>query len=135
MRSFPPFVAVAAWLLPGAGHFLVGQRWRGVVLFVWLSLTFALGVAVTGGAAVSLDDHPLAFAAQIFAGLPFVAGNLLGRPARDPMAYGVPPLSNEVVASMDLGLLLTMTAGLLNLLLVLDAFDRATAARGTAVRA
>lgn len=133
MIGEPWQIAIAAWLFPGAGHWKTGQRWRGAAFAVAVTLTYALGWAATDGHAVSTEVHPLAFAAQLFAGLPTAAALALNH-ARTPSAaaatvFGAPVTPGPIVAWIDLGLVFTMTAGLLNLLLAIDAFERALKAR------
>ena len=43
-----PLVAVAGWLLPGAGYLLIGQRARGVTIGVSILALFVLGLLVGG---------------------------------------------------------------------------------------
>lgn len=131
----PPVIFFLSWIAPGAGHFLLGQRWRGIAFFLTIAATFAAGLLITEGHAVSLSEHRLAFFAQLFAGIPFGVGYALdtirasvtdGTSARfltEPPSGSV----NAVIAAIDLGLVFTMVAGLLNLLLALDATDRAIA--------
>jgi len=120
-----PFaVLLAAWLVPGAGHYLLGQRGRGAAFFAAIVVTFAIGLAITGGSACSPSEHPVAFVAQVFAGLPALVPAALEY-IRGAAAHSS-RLSNAVVAVIDLGLLFTMIAGLLNLLLAEDAYERAT---------
>jgi hypothetical protein len=133
MMLEPAFVFIASWLVPGSGHFLLGQRWRGVAFCAAIAATFAFGLVITEGWCVSPSEHRLAFFAQVFAGLPFVAGYLIDMahqaPVRVPLGatITVAGMSNAVIAALDLGLVFTMVAGLLNLLLALDAADRAGA--------
>ena len=42
------FAAVLAWLLPGAGHWWLGQRGLGVVLFLTISFVYGVGLAFGG---------------------------------------------------------------------------------------
>ena len=44
----PPIVALAAWLLPGGGYVLIGQRARGVTVGVTVVALFFLGLLVGG---------------------------------------------------------------------------------------
>ena len=37
-----------AWILPGAGHFYLGRKTRGIILFISLSLAFWSGIAIGG---------------------------------------------------------------------------------------
>ena len=55
------------WALPGAGHFYIGERTRGAVIFVTIALTFLLGLWVgsigRGGAEIcggGLKRHVIA---------------------------------------------------------------------------
>jgi hypothetical protein len=131
----PILVFFAAWLVPGAGHYLLGQRWRGVAFFVAIVASFALGEVVTQGFAVSPREHTLAFFGQVFAGVPFGVGwaiDALRAHTSEGAGFGGlgnHGMSDAVIARIDLGLVFTMVAGLLNLLLALDATDRANAAR------
>jgi len=123
-----PIVGFIALVLPGAGHFATGYRGRGVAFFGVIAIMFAAGLSITEGYALSPKEHPLAFGAQVLAGVPAAVGLLLtgGGRTMDPGLLGrLPP--PEVVSMFDLGLVFTMVAGLLNLLVVLDALDRASA--------
>jgi hypothetical protein len=44
----PPLVALAGWLVPGAGYWLIGQRARGTTVGVTVVLLFLLGLLVGG---------------------------------------------------------------------------------------
>jgi uncharacterized protein DUF6677 len=41
-------LSVAAWLVPGLGHFLLGRRWRALILFASIVTMFLLGLAMNG---------------------------------------------------------------------------------------
>ncbi len=49
-KSYPtPFllvVAVASWLLPGAGYFLLGEKKRAIIIFVTITLTLCTGLYI-----------------------------------------------------------------------------------------
>jgi hypothetical protein len=141
----PIVVLALAWLVPGLGHALLGQRWRGAVYFVLIAHLFAIGVALTDGHAVDRREHPVAFYAQVPAGGPTLAKLAWDGRSPSPAALGaarrtalVPYETGDaanddvqrrgiesLVARLDLGLLYTMIAGLLNFLLAVDAFERA----------
>jgi len=56
----PPVVALASWLLPGAGYLLLGQRARGVTIGLTVVLLFALGLLIGGVRALEVpgyDEH------------------------------------------------------------------------------
>ena len=44
----PPLVALAGWLLPGAGYLLLGQRARGLVIGTTILFLFVFGLLVAG---------------------------------------------------------------------------------------
>lgn len=49
-ESYPtpllPLIAVAGWLLPGAGYFLLGQKKRAIIIFVTITLTLCTGLYI-----------------------------------------------------------------------------------------
>jgi len=106
--------AIASWFLPGSGHFLVGQKGKGVlmggaVIAMWLlGLLFGLGHSV---------DRPLLSAwwiGQAGFGGGVLAAALTTGPA---MMATIPPY-------YDLGFCLCTVAGLMNLVLVVDTYTR-----------
>src|SRR5689334_9056155 len=44
----PPLVALAGWLVPGAGYALIGQKLRGLVIGVTILLIFVSGLLIGG---------------------------------------------------------------------------------------
>ncbi len=104
-----------AWLVPGMGHWYIGQRVKGAAFFFLVTVTFATGVLITQGGCVDLGRHPYAFILQASNGLVALAALVL--------TWG----SHEFPASTlgDLGMLYTLVAGALNVLLIGDALYRA----------
>ncbi len=108
---------VMGWVIPGLGHF--GQRrWaRGAILAVCVAAMFALGLAMHGKI---YQFNPgdivdtAAWLANLGAGGLYIAAKFLG--------YQVPEPSS---ASADYGTKFLLTAGLLNALVLLDAYDLA----------
>ena len=105
---------VLALLVPGAGHFYLGRRPRAITFFAIIIVLFVIGLSIDGrlytvqqGSALSL----LATAGSMGAGLFYVLGRAFG-PAGDIHSI-----------TFEYGTAFTLTAGLLNLLLVLDSFD------------
>ena len=49
-------IYILGWLLPGAGHWLLGQRARGILLFFLLSGLFIGGLLMEGGIVPASDD-------------------------------------------------------------------------------
>jgi hypothetical protein len=115
---------VAAWLVPGAGHLVLGRMGRGLLFFATIAGSFALGLALHGRLFWPvLSDSPtlfrfdlitvLWFFAQIGAGLCYVVSHALG--------FGTEP--QPWAATFEYGNALMFLAGLLNYLVVHDAFD------------
>jgi hypothetical protein len=118
-QSVPPVVAAAlAWLMPGAGHLLLGKRQKGVVFLLAIPAMFALGLALDG------RMFPFDFS-QPLTGLAAVAARGVGLPA---IVAGFLGLGGGVVtaASYEYGNTFVIVAGLLNALVALDAFDVAS---------
>jgi hypothetical protein len=106
--------------LPGLGHWVLGQRARGAIIFVAIGLTFWIGLAI-GGVRSTIDpvNNRAWFVAQICCGTHTLGALALARavPDRLPYRIGWP--------SLDLGVVYTGVAGLLNILVVLDLVARA----------
>lgn len=108
-------VAGLAWLIPGAGHLLQGRRQKGLVFLVALPLMFAIGLWLDGRLFPLEMSDPLVFLGGIAnrgIGLPYFIARLMDA-----------GLGTVTAASYEYGNTFLMTAGLLNFLVVLDAFD------------
>jgi hypothetical protein len=108
--------AVLAWLIPGAGHWYIGQRGKAIVFFCAISLCFWTG-AIIGGAysTVNFHENTAWFFAQIFDGASAILLNFIGRLPGAMPAYG---------KVLDLATIYTGVAGLLNVLVILDVLDK-----------
>lgn len=108
-------VCAGAWLVPGGGHFFLGRRFKGVVFFVALTVMFGLGLALEGRLFPFEFAQPLvglAAFADLGAGLPYFAAWAFG--------WG----QGQVVAqTYEYANAFLIAAGLLNTLVVLDAYD------------
>ena len=108
-------LCVAAWAIPGAGHFWLGRVQKGVVFFLSLTTMFVLGLLLKGRLfPFELSEPLVALAAFANAGLglPWIAGRALG-------------LGGGVVTAVtyEYGNTFLIVAGLLNFLVLLDAYD------------
>ncbi|MEW6336601.1 MAG: DUF6677 family protein [Acidobacteriota bacterium] len=111
-------VILLAWLVPGLGHLLLGRTRRAPVFAVVILVAFAVGILLNGELIVPKDGDPLsylAFAAVLGNGVLFVAAKLLG------LGAGV-----VTSASYEFGNTFLLTAGMMNLLLLLDVHDIVT---------
>lgn len=73
-RSLPYLAAILAWLIPGAGHIYIGQRTRGIIIFVTIAATFWTGVAFGGVMTVDYQNQRWWFAAQMCTGIHGLVG-------------------------------------------------------------
>jgi hypothetical protein len=109
------FVCALAWLVPGAGHLLQGRRDKGLIFLVTLPLMFGFGLWLQGRLFPFEWSDPLVF-------LGAIADRGLGLPYL--FAYFADAGAGTVTAaSYEYGNTFLMTSGLLNFLVMLDAFD------------
>jgi TM2 domain-containing membrane protein YozV len=116
-RTSPVPATLLAWLIPGAGHFYLRRPGKAIVFLVAIGALFFLGVAMDSRLEISfgLDDvlASLFSVAQMAIGLPYLVARLLG-------------FQGDVKSvTFEYGNTFTAVAGLLNILVVLDAYDTA----------
>ncbi len=104
-------IGALAWLVPGAGHYALNEKRRGLVIFVFLVLTFIVGVYVGSIGVVDPVHARPWYVAQVM-NSPLVM--LLGRIGATG-EYRVFGRANEI------GQIYTSIAGLLNLLCIVNA--------------
>jgi len=110
-------LCLAGWIIPGLGHLLQGRWARGVVFFSSVTLMFSLGLAMEGklyGLPPDRPLHILAIFADMGAALHYLLAQALG--------LGTGRIANP---TYDYGTTYLWVSGLLNYLIVLDAFDLA----------
>ena len=108
-------LCLAAWAIPGAGHLWFGRRFKGLVFLVALPLMFAIGLAIQGRLFPFEFSEPmvgLAAVANLAIGLPYFIAPALG--------FGN---GNVLAVTYEYGNAFIIAAGLLNLLVVIDAYD------------
>ncbi len=69
-------VLILGWLIPGAGHWWLQERWKGVIIFILLMGTF-IGGLLMGSTILPLRRDAvsmLSFLGRIGNGLPFLIG-------------------------------------------------------------
>ena len=116
MKSRTWIAMALAYLVPGAGHLYLGRRERAIAFFCIVVFMFAVGLAVdgdlyavtrTGGSLLRL----LAAFGSMGAGLLYWIADFKG-------------VTGDITSiTYEHGTAFIITAGLMNLLLVLDAFD------------
>jgi hypothetical protein len=120
-----PIVAVLAWVMPGAGHFFIGERSRGLIFMITIALTFWGGVAIGGVKnTVNPQERSWWFLGQVCAGVhPFLAiawSRHVEIPAGADRARWIAYGQME-----DISIVYTAIAGMLNVLVILDVLARA----------
>lgn len=114
----PWLIGFLAWLVPGLGHFIQGRALRGLVSSLTILTMFALGVFI-GGHIYGLRETDEGLLSTLFglcdmgSGILYLLSKLAG------LAVNERPEQ----ATAEYGSVFLMVAGLLNLILALDAFD------------
>ena len=108
-------LCAAAWAVPGLGHLWLGRRQKGLVFLLSLPLMYVIGLWLKGSIFPFELSQPLvalAALADVGVGLPYVAAKLAGLGRGDVIAV-----------TYEYGNAFLIVAGLMNMLVVLDAFD------------
>ncbi len=106
---------LVAWLLPGAGHVMLGRHARGAAFLTIILICLVLGVKLEGNLYRVLPDRPLsvlATAASMGVGAPYFL-----------LRFGAGYEGTIRSPGYEYGTAFILTAGLMNLLLVLDVWD------------
>jgi hypothetical protein len=111
----PVLAALLAWVLPGLGHVYLERRGRAMAFCVIVLICLATGLALDGNLYRVTPGQPLSFFATLGSmgmGLPY----FLAR-----WAFGY---TGDIEGpGYEYGSAFILTAGLMNLLLILDALD------------
>jgi len=116
MKGRTVFAIVLAYLVPGAGHLYLGRRARAVTFFCIVVVMFLIGIAIDGdlytiGQANGSLLRMLAALGSLGSGIIYWIATSMG-------------VHGDVTSiTFEHGTAFTITAGLMNLLLVLDVFD------------
>ena len=107
-------LCVGAWVFPGLGHFMLGRKWRALILGASILAMFLLGLAMRGqffatGSGSYLET--LGYLGELCVGAPMPVAKFFGY-AGDPL-----------FVSSEFGTTFLVTAGMLNVLCILDAYD------------
>jgi hypothetical protein len=123
-QPFPPInvwgPAVAlGWLIPGGGHFFLKRNGRAILLLVSVTCMFLLGLMMRGamfqpqsGDLLTMLINTGGFVGDVCSGILYLLSVWLG--------YNQPDLPGAV---HDYGTKFLVTAGLLNVLAMVDAFE------------
>jgi hypothetical protein len=108
-------LCLAAWAIPGAGHFWVGRRQKAVLFFLALSVMFVLGLQLQGRIFPFDLSEPLvalAAIADLGMGVPWALAKMAGQGG-----------GTVTAVTYEYGNTFLIVSGLLNFLVILDAFD------------
>jgi len=108
-----------AYAVPGAGHFYLGRRGLAAAFGAIIVFLFAIGLAVDG------DLYTLREAKGSLLKL-FASLGSMGSGALYFVAMRLGPHGSITSPTFEYGRMFTLSAGLMNLLLVLDCWDIAT---------
>jgi hypothetical protein len=115
--SLPLFALLAGWLIPGAGHFLLGKWGRGVLLFVAILGMYAIGLGLAGKIYQPNTNEMLdmlGFVGQLGMGLLYALARIAG--------WGSTP---ALTTLNDYGTKYLVACGLLNFIAAVDAHSLA----------
>ena len=113
--------SVLAWVMQGLGHIANGRVMRGIVFAMIVLSLFLGGILLDGKVYRPEPGQPLTYLAAVGAagvGLPYVVAHQAG--------WNLGDIRSQ---SHEYGNTFTLVAGLLNLLIVLDAYDVAAGRR------
>ena len=114
MKRGNPFLGLLlTWLVPGWGHFYLGQKAKGIYYFVLITITFFLGVLLANFCNVNIDRFPWHYAGEIFYGSATLLVQNLTRSVN----------IDEFNRFLDYGTLITTVAGLLNIVVMVDFYE------------
>ena len=108
-------LCLASWAIPGAGHLWLGRRNKGLIFLVALPLMFAIGLSLRGRLFPFDLSDPLVCLealADFGMGATYFLSKTLG--------YGV---GDVRAVTYEYGNAFLVVAGLLNVLVVIDAYD------------
>jgi hypothetical protein len=111
-----------AWLIPGAGHFLLGRRLRAALIAVSVVAMFVMGLMMRGamfepqtGDLLTTVIYYGGFIGNLASGVLYILATALG--------YNQPDVAGHV---HDYGTKFLVAAGLLNVLAMVDTWEIAT---------
>jgi hypothetical protein len=112
---YPMIVGLAGWLVPGAGHVIVGERTRGIIIFAAIVALFAAGLYIGSiGVIDSVNARPWYVGQMLTSPLVSLAARM------NPSVAGVPAYPSYG-KPFEVGQIYTSIAGMLNVLCIVNA--------------
>lgn len=109
------WLCVAAWLIPGCGHYILAKKGRALILGITIIVMFLFGLVMKGEFYAMESGaylKSLGFLGEMCVGAAMPVAKFFGYPGGDPF-----------FVSGDYGTAFLITAGMLNVLTILDAYD------------
>ena len=109
------WLCVAAWLIPGCGHYILSKKGRALILGGTIITMFLFGLLMKGEFyALRGGEYlrSLGFLGEMCVGAGMPVAKFFGYPGGDPF-----------FVSSDFGTAFLVCAGMLNVLTILDAYD------------
>jgi hypothetical protein len=109
------WAVLSAWLIPGFGHVYLKRRLRGLAFLALIVAAMLIGCKLEGNLYVPVPGQPLTYLATLGSmgmGFPYFL-----------IRYGLHYEGDIRGAGYEYGTAFLLTAGLMNWLLVLDAWD------------
>ncbi len=125
----PIAVLAAAWLIPGLGHWILGKRKRAVVFGIVVVCSFVTGVLLAGELGTPKPNNPFSWLAAFAClgnGILYLVRLIWLNGLGDLLAgipFGLQGGGSPSAAGFAYGNTFLYTAGLMNLLTVLDVSD------------
>ncbi len=104
-------VGMMGWFIPGAGHWLLQERKRAIIIFAAIVALFVLGIYVGSVGVIDPVNEDLWYIAQMLTS-PLVAALGQLTATRGYQSFGRP---------LEIGQIYTSIAGMLNLLCIINA--------------
>lgn len=120
-RRSPFFTVLLAWLIPGGGHFLLGRWGRGAILAAAIVITFLIGLGMQGpmfklgqdgGDVLTRVIGAGGFIGDVATGVLYFVTEAAGYTGSDSAGHS-PEYASKLL----------VTAGLLNILAMVDAYE------------
>lgn len=112
-RTNRVLAAGLSWFLPGSGHYLAGQRDKGMLMGGAVIALFTLGLLFSAGVGVDRAHHDAYWICQSL----FGGGTLTAA-----LFFADLEIPNPIPLRYSLGYTLTAVAGLMNVVVIVDAY-------------
>ena len=119
-----------AFLIPGGGHFYLGKKWRFLVIFLVITLLSLFGLQFFGGFFSPQGEMSDQFFSKLFVVLSILVQLFNGIVYLIFAGYRSSANVKGMPGMMEIGGTFIIIAGLLNILIMMDAYDIAINKKG-----